>query len=71
MGYSKEQVLLAYSEVSETSESEDISSVWLAVMCRLRENEVYNLHSESQNLAKDCQVTSESQIFRHGNNFTI
>ncbi|XP_022743044.1 crossover junction endonuclease MUS81 isoform X2 [Durio zibethinus] len=41
MGYSKEQVLRAFAEVSETSKNKEISSLWPAVLCRLREDQVY------------------------------
>ncbi|XP_052880311.1 crossover junction endonuclease MUS81 isoform X5 [Gossypium arboreum] len=41
MGYSKEQVLSAFAEVSETSKNKEISSLWPAVLCRLREDQVY------------------------------
>ncbi|XVE99858.1 hypothetical protein REPUB_Repub03eG0237700 [Reevesia pubescens] len=41
MGYSKEQVLCAFAEVSETSKNKEISSLWPAVLCHLREDQVY------------------------------
>ncbi|KAL3348367.1 hypothetical protein AABB24_021831 [Solanum stoloniferum] len=41
MGFSKEQVIQAYSEVLETSQSKDISLLWPSVLCRLREDQVY------------------------------
>ncbi|KAK4738108.1 hypothetical protein R3W88_001805 [Solanum pinnatisectum] len=41
MGFSKEQVTQAYSEVLETSQSKDISLLWPSVLCRLREDQVY------------------------------
>ncbi|XVE90775.1 hypothetical protein DITRI_Ditri20bG0104100 [Diplodiscus trichospermus] len=41
MGYSKEQVLCAFTEVSETSNNKEISSLWPSVLCRLREDQVY------------------------------
>ncbi|KAA3454110.1 crossover junction endonuclease MUS81 isoform X2 [Gossypium australe] len=41
MGYSKEQVLSAFAEVSETSKNKEISSLWPSVLCRLREDQVY------------------------------
>ncbi|PON74374.1 DNA repair protein [Parasponia andersonii] len=48
MGYPKERILQAFSEILETSHNEDTYSPWLSVLCRLREDEVYGLHSESQ-----------------------
>ncbi|XP_022139114.1 crossover junction endonuclease MUS81 isoform X2 [Momordica charantia] len=41
MGYSKNQVLDAFKEVSEDNPNKDISSLWPAVLCRLREDHVY------------------------------
>ncbi|KAK8620868.1 hypothetical protein V6N13_067329 [Hibiscus sabdariffa] len=41
MGYSNEQVLSAFDEVSATSKNKDISSLLPAVLCRLREDQVY------------------------------
>lgn len=43
MGYSKNQVLDAFKEVSEDNPNKDISSLWPAVLCRLREDHVYGL----------------------------
>lgn len=47
MGYSKEQVLRAYAEALETSPSKDISAVWLAVLCNLREDRFYACSSST------------------------
>ncbi|XP_059651940.1 crossover junction endonuclease MUS81 [Cornus florida] len=60
MGYSKEQILHAVSEVSETSQSKDVSSLWPAILCRLREDEVYgSTFLESQKtLREGCLSTS-------------
>ncbi|XP_022992270.1 crossover junction endonuclease MUS81 [Cucurbita maxima] len=41
MGYSKHQVLDSFKEVSEDNPNKDISSLWPAVLCRLREDLVY------------------------------
>lgn len=43
MGFSKEQITLAFSKVSETSQGKDISSLWPTVLCQLREDQVYGL----------------------------
>lgn len=50
MGYSKEQVIRAFAEVSEKSPNEETSSLWLSVLCRLREVEVYDSPLESQDV---------------------
>ncbi|XP_058225906.1 crossover junction endonuclease MUS81 isoform X2 [Rhododendron vialii] len=48
MGYTKEQTLSAFAEVSETSQNKEIASLWPEVLCHLREEQVYNLPLESQ-----------------------
>ncbi|PQQ13140.1 crossover junction endonuclease MUS81 [Prunus yedoensis var. nudiflora] len=53
MGYSKEQIVQAFTEVSESSLGKEMSSLWPSVLCRLREEEVYGLHLKSQTLRKD------------------
>ena len=67
MGYTREEVLRAFTEVAETSEKREITSLWPAVLCCLRENQVYGFHSESQaNLREDCLPTSTSHTFIDG-----
>ncbi|XP_010547335.1 PREDICTED: crossover junction endonuclease MUS81 isoform X2 [Tarenaya hassleriana] len=61
IGYSKEQVIAAFRDVSYTSPDEDASSLWLSVMCHLRETEVYNSHSEPKNKRKDSGISSGAQ----------
>lgn len=67
MGYSKEQVLVAFAEVSESSPKKEISSLWPAVLCRLREDQVYGLHSESKTLREDCHAISDTYTNPNGN----
>ncbi|KAL5760348.1 hypothetical protein ACOSQ2_019186 [Xanthoceras sorbifolium] len=66
MGYSKEQVLHAFNEVSETSQNKEISSLWPAVLCRLREDQVYGSYPPSQNLREDSRAASTSCAFTNG-----
>ncbi|XP_011042137.1 PREDICTED: crossover junction endonuclease MUS81 isoform X3 [Populus euphratica] len=66
MGYSKEKVLLAFTEVSETSQYKEISSLWPAVLCHLREDLIYGVHSEPQTLTEDLQSTSTACKFSNG-----
>ncbi|KAJ4711569.1 Crossover junction endonuclease MUS81 [Melia azedarach] len=66
MGFSKEQVLCAFNEVSETSQHKEISSLWPAVLCHLREVQVYGLHSGSQNLREEGHATSRTDAFSNG-----
>ncbi|KAL8125810.1 crossover junction endonuclease MUS81 isoform X2 [Apium graveolens] len=49
MGYSKEQILLAFSNVQKSSPNKNMSSLWPAVLCHLREAEVYGSSSDFQN----------------------
>ncbi|WOG91168.1 hypothetical protein DCAR_0310416 [Daucus carota subsp. sativus] len=49
MGYSKEKILLAYSDVQKSSPNKNIASLWPAVLCRLRETEVYGSSLKFQN----------------------
>ncbi|KAG2330581.1 hypothetical protein Bca4012_019836 [Brassica carinata] len=67
-GYSKEQVVAAFREVSDGSQDKDPSTLWLSVMCHLRQAEVYNPCVDSRNRGKDragscraqtCQVDLE------------
>ncbi|KAK3011638.1 hypothetical protein RJ639_011213, partial [Escallonia herrerae] len=60
MGYSKEQILCAFAEVSETSGNEEMSSLWPAVMCRLREEQVYGLPLESPNIIREDHLASST-----------
>ncbi|KAJ8900400.1 hypothetical protein K2173_025040 [Erythroxylum novogranatense] len=53
MGFSKEQVVHAFMEVSHDSQNKQISSLWPAVLCRLQEDQVYVLHSKPQTFVKD------------------
>ncbi|VVB17293.1 unnamed protein product [Arabis nemorensis] len=84
-GYSEERVAAAFREVSDGSEDNDPSTLWLSVMCHLRQAEVYNSRqSNSQNKRKDsagpsgaqtCQVDlegSQAKKFRSCNDgFTL
>ncbi|CAN0863562.1 Crossover junction endonuclease MUS81 [Linum grandiflorum] len=65
MGYSKEQVFDAFIEVSKTSGDKDISALWPAVLCHLREEQIYGLRSETQTSQNDCQLESTT-VFPHG-----
>ncbi|CAH2077417.1 unnamed protein product [Thlaspi arvense] len=60
-GYSKEQVVAAFREVSDGSQDKDPSTLWLSVMCHLRQAEVYNPRSDSLNRTKDSAGPSRAQ----------
>jgi len=61
-GYSKEQVVAAFREVSDGSGDKDPSTLWLSVMCHLRQAEVYNSCPDSRNSKKDSSGPFKSQI---------
>ncbi|KAK7271435.1 hypothetical protein RJT34_27341 [Clitoria ternatea] len=48
MGYSKEHIISAFAEVSRSQPNKDVSFLWPAVLCHLREEEVYGSQPESQ-----------------------
>ncbi|KAI7987790.1 Crossover junction endonuclease MUS81, partial [Camellia lanceoleosa] len=65
MRYSKEQILCALTEVSETSQNKEISSLWPAVLCHLREEQVYGLPLKSHKTLRedlDLSVIENSQM---------
>ncbi|XP_028789880.1 crossover junction endonuclease MUS81 isoform X2 [Neltuma alba] len=64
MGYSKEQVVSAFTDVSRSHPDKDVSSLWPAVLCHLREGEVYDLQTESQTMRNDFRVTSSTVVSR-------
>jgi len=47
LGYSKEYINSAFIEVSRIHPDKDVSSLWPAVLCHLREQEVYGSQPES------------------------
>ncbi|EOA18625.1 hypothetical protein CARUB_v10007199mg [Capsella rubella] len=60
-GYSKEQVVAAFREVSDGTGDNDPSTLWLSVMCHLRQAEVYSSFSDSQNRRKLSAGPSRAQ----------
>lgn len=48
MGYSKEQIISAFTDVSRSHPNKDASSLWPAVLCHLREEQVYGSQPESE-----------------------
>ncbi|KAJ0264859.1 ERCC4 domain-containing protein [Hirschfeldia incana] len=60
-GYSKEQVVAAFREVSDGSQDKDPSTLWLSVMCHLRQAEVYNPCPDSRKRKKDAVGPSRAQ----------
>nr|GEY56864.1 crossover junction endonuclease MUS81 [Tanacetum cinerariifolium] len=67
MGYTKQQVTRAFSEVAKKSPNEETSSLWLSVLCRLREVEVYDSPLEPENLPKaNHHASSSSSMHKDG-----
>lgn len=66
MGYSTDQVISAFTEVAETSQSKDMSSLWPAVLCLLREKQVYDLSLDpNKNLREDSPASSNASQFKN------
>lgn len=59
MGYSKEQIISAFEEVSRSHPNKDVSSLWPAVLCQLREEQVYGSQPESQILMNANTVVND------------
>lgn len=53
MGFSREQIIRAFSEVKETSQRKEISSLWPSVLCRLREDDIYGSTSVPKSMTDD------------------
>ncbi|ESW21004.1 hypothetical protein PHAVU_005G033000 [Phaseolus vulgaris] len=47
LGYSKEHIISAFTEVSRIHPNKDVSSLWPAVLCHLREQQIYGSQPES------------------------
>ncbi|XP_058087766.1 crossover junction endonuclease MUS81 isoform X2 [Magnolia sinica] len=63
MGYSKEQIHLAFAKVLKDSQTKESSSLWFAILFHLRLNLVESLHSDSeQNTGKECPVLPTTRI---------
>lgn len=62
MGYSKEQVISAFTEVSRSHPNEDVSTLWPAVLCHLREEQVYHSHPEFQTSINNCHIMSTNTV---------
>ncbi|KAM7263382.1 hypothetical protein ACFE04_001065 [Oxalis oulophora] len=66
MGYSKDQIIHAYNDVLGTSKTKEVSSLWPAVLCRLREEEVYGFQSNSNSLRNNFHATSKPNSLANG-----
>lgn len=69
MGYSREQVINAFEAESSSHPNKDVSSLWPAVLCHLREEQVYGSQPESQIMMSASNVvngisSSSSSMFQ-------
>lgn len=62
MGYSKEQIVAAFTDVSGRHPNKDVSSLWPAVLCHLREEQVYGSQPESQIRENNPQILRTNTV---------
>ncbi|KAI3425613.1 ERCC4 domain-containing protein [Psidium guajava] len=65
MGYAKDQILCAVAEVSKSSDGRDISALWPAILCRLKEDQVYGCSTSTTFSMKRCSTSTNSAV-AHG-----
>ncbi|GMH27026.1 hypothetical protein Nepgr_028869 [Nepenthes gracilis] len=58
LGYSKEQTLRAFNEISKSSPDQEISSLWPAVLCHLREDQIYCKPDSQKTLRDPCEEST-------------
>lgn len=66
MGFSRERIISAFDEVSKTSQNKDISSIWPAVLCCLREDQIYGQSSECYSQRQDTLAELSTNKFKEG-----
>ncbi|KAL3645249.1 Crossover junction endonuclease mus81 [Castilleja foliolosa] len=66
MGFSREQIIRAFTEVTEISPEKEISSLWPTVLCRLREDEVYGSASLPRSIRDDDSAAPSSYQHKDG-----
>ncbi|KAL0456059.1 UNVERIFIED_CONTAM: Crossover junction endonuclease MUS81 [Sesamum latifolium] len=66
MGFSREQIIRAFSEVKETSQRKEISSLWPSVLCRLREDDIYGSTSVPKSMTDDHYSMPSSDQHSNG-----
>ncbi|XP_027332483.1 crossover junction endonuclease MUS81 [Abrus precatorius] len=62
MGYSKEHIVSAFTEVSRSQPNKDVSSLWPAVLCHLREDQVYGSQPESRSVLNNCHMINANTV---------
>ncbi|CAK8564965.1 unnamed protein product [Lathyrus sativus] len=71
MGYSKEQVISAFENESISHPNKDVSSLWPAVLCHLREEQVYGSQPESQIMMSASNVVNGPKVPVRKENRTV
>ncbi|GFP84258.1 crossover junction endonuclease mus81 [Phtheirospermum japonicum] len=66
MGFSREQIIRAFTEVTEISPKKEISSLWPTVLCRLREDEVYGSTFLPKSIRDDDAAAPSSYQHKDG-----
>ncbi|XP_057458173.1 crossover junction endonuclease MUS81 [Lotus japonicus] len=69
MGYSKEQIVAAFTDVSGRHPNKDVSSLWPAVLCHLREEQVYGSQPESQIRENNPQILRTNTVVNDPSGF--
>ncbi|CAI8596066.1 unnamed protein product [Vicia faba] len=71
MGYSKEQVISAFEHESSSHPNKDVSSLWPAVLCHLREEQVYGSQPEPQIMTSASNVVNGPRVSVRKENRTV
>ncbi|KAL6563562.1 Crossover junction endonuclease mus81 [Orobanche gracilis] len=66
MGFSRAQIIRAFTDVMETSQKKEISSLWPAVLCRIREDEIYGSTSLNRSVRNDSSAAPSSYQHKDG-----
>ncbi|KAL6555536.1 Crossover junction endonuclease mus81 [Orobanche hederae] len=66
MGFSREQIVRAFTDVMETSQKKEISSLWPTVLCRIREDEIYGSTSLNKSVRNDSSAAPSSYQHKDG-----
>lgn len=71
MGFCREKIISAFHEVSETSQNKDTSSIWPAVLCCLKEDQIYGQSTELHSQRQDTSAEPCGNKFKEGNFFLM
>lgn len=68
MGFSREKIICAFHEISKTYQDKDISSIWPAVLCHLREGQIYGQSIECYSPRVDISAEPSAKKTKEGIN---